>query len=223
MKLLSVQTAIFSKETISRPDLLFNEVNESMGGIINEMPTILNLPPDIPAEIPVVQAKSKDGLVNMNVSRSRIDLIINYLYNSDLTPLEALNVRKSLIQSFYKSTLKTATANRTGFILTLFEPHSSNVKAIFNKYFQEKFGAKFVEASMRTNKQSMRKSIVYNSLRSIEAATITVDGMNIPGIVFQYDINNVLEQEKTINEDVIAYVISQGSALLSPDALKEMI
>ena len=160
MKLLSVQMAIFSEESISRPDLLFNEVNEKLGGLINDMPTILNLPPDIPAEIPVVQAKSTDGWINLNVSRSRIDLIANFIYESEQSPLEALNSQKETIQKFYKSVLNSITANRTGFILTLFEPSTNNVKSVFEKYFSEKYTSKFVEASTRVNKQNMRKSVV---------------------------------------------------------------
>ena len=119
--------------------------------------------------------------------------------------------------------LNAITANRTGFILTLFEPNEKNVKAIFEKYFVEKYTTKYVEASIRTNKQSMRKSVVYNNLRLIEAATINVAEQNFSGVVIQYDINNVLEQGKLINEDTVAYVISQGTARLSPEAVEEMI
>ena len=43
MKLLSAQLGIFSEDSISRPDLLFSEVNEKLGGIVDDMPTILNL------------------------------------------------------------------------------------------------------------------------------------------------------------------------------------
>ena len=223
MKLLSVQMAIFSEESISRPDLLFNEVNEKLGGLINDMPTILNLPPDIPAEIPVVQAKSTDGRINLNVSRSRIDLIANFIYVSEQSPLEALNSQKETIQKFYKSVLNSITANRTGFILTLFEPSTNNVKSVFEKYFSEKYTSKFVEASTRVNKQNMRKSVVYNNIRSVEAATITVGAENIPGVLFQLDINNALEPGKRINEDIVSYVVSQGVSNLSPEAVKEMI
>lgn len=223
MKLLSVQMAIFSEESISRPDLLFNEVNEKLGGLINDMPTILNLPPDIPAEIPVVQAKSTDGRINLNVSRSRIDLIANFIYESEQSPLEALNSQRETIQKFYKSVLNSITANRTGFILTLFEPSTNNVKSVFEKYFSEKYTSKFVEASTRVNKQNMRKSVVYNNIRSVEAATITVGAENIPGVLFQLDINNALEPGKRINEDIVSYVVSQGVSNLSPEAVKEMI
>ena len=223
MKLLSIQMAVFSEGRIDRPDLLFHAVNEKMGGIINDMPTILNLPTDIPGEIPVVQARSSDGRISVNVSRSRIDLIINFVYESELSPLDALNTQKSLIQKYYKGVLNALAVNRTGFVITMFEPQQSNVKAVFEKYFSEKYTAKFTEASMRVNKQHIRKSVVYNNIRSVEAATITVGEENIPGVLFQFDINNALVQGRQINEDVLAYVFSQGAECLSPDAVKGMI
>ena len=215
MKLLSAQLGIFSEDSISRPDLLFSEVNEKLGGIVDDMPTILNLPPDLPADIPVVQAKSSDGRININVSRSRIDLIVHFIFESNASPIESLNSQKSVIQKFYKAVLNTIIAKRTGFILTMFEPNSNNVKPIFEKYFSEKFTSKFVEASMRVNKQNMRKSI--------ESATITVGTENISGVLFQFDINNVPEEGKKINEDTVSYVVAQGTAILSPESVKEMI
>lgn len=223
MKLLSAQLGIFSEDSISRPDLLFSEVNEKLGGIADDMPTILNLPPDLPADIPVVQAKSSDGRININVSRSRIDLIVHFIFESSASPIESLNSQKSVIQKFYKAVLNTIIAKRTGFILTMFEPNGNNVKPIFEKYFSEKFTSKFVEESMRVNKQNMRKSVVYNNIRSIESATITVGTENISGVLFQFDINNVPEEGKKINEDTVSYVVAQGTAILSPESVKEMI
>ncbi len=223
MKLLSAQMAIFSEDLIRRPDLLFNEVNEKLGGLINDMPTMINLPPDIPAEIPVVQAKSTDGRVNINVSRSRIDLIIAFSFEGEQSPLDAFNSQKSIMQKFYKAVLSAITANRTGLVLTMFEPMDNNVKTLFERYFSEKYTSKFVEASMRINKQNMRKSVVYNNIRSVEAASITVGEENIHGVLFQFDINNAVEQGKRINEDIVSYVITQGTDILSPESVKEMI
>ena len=223
MKLLSLQMAIFAEDTITRPDTLFNEVNENMGGIVDDMPTILNLPPELPAELPIVQAKSTDGRLKINVSRSRIDLIIQFSFESEQSPLDTFNSQKNLIQKFYKGVLNAITVIRTGLIMTMFNPQTNNVKAIFEKYFAEKYVTKFVEASMRTNKQNMRRSVVYNNIRSVEAGTIAVGPENVSGVLFQYDINNVLEQGKRINEDVISYILSQGAACLSPDSVKEMI
>ena len=77
--------------------------------------------------------------------------------------------------------------------------------------------------NLHQNKQNMRKSVVYNNIRSIESATITVGTENISGVLFQFDINNVPEEGKKINEDTVSYVVAQGTAILSPESVKEMI
>lgn len=223
MKFLSAQMAIFAEELIARPDLLFTEVNEKMDGIVDGMPTILDLPHGAPVDIPIVQVKSSGGNLNINVSRSRIDLVVRFDYKSELPPLDNFNSQKDTIRKFYKSVLCAINANRVGLIMSMFAPMTDNVKSVFEKYFSEKYVTKYVEASMRINKQNMRKSIIYNNIRSVESATVTVDSNNIAGVFFQYDINNVMEQGKRINEDVISYVLSRGVEVLSPESVKEMI
>lgn len=42
-------------------------------------------------------------------------------------------------------------------------------------------------------------------------------------MLFQFDINNVPEEGKKINEDTVSYVVAQGTAILSPESVKEMI
>ena len=62
MKLISIQIALFSAEQVFRPDLLMNAINEKLGNILDDMPTILNIPVDVPADIPIVQAKSQNKI-----------------------------------------------------------------------------------------------------------------------------------------------------------------
>lgn len=114
MKLLSAQLGIFSEDSISRPDLLFSEVNEKLGGIVDDMPTILNLPPDLPADIPVVQAKSSDGRININVSRSRIDLIVHFIFESNASPIESLNSQKKCHSEVLQSCPKYDYSKKNG-------------------------------------------------------------------------------------------------------------
>lgn len=223
MKLLSVQLAIFSKDLIERPDLLFNEINKKIGGVINDIPTILNIPLEAPAEIPVVQAKSIDHQLNLNVSRSRIDFIINFDLESNKSPLEELNFQRSLINKFYQAVLARIIANRAGFIITMFESSSNNVSAIFNKYFKEKYSPNIVESSFRINKQYVKKPVTYNNICSVTATTVTNGTKKLEGVLFQYDLNNVLEQEKVINEDIISHILMRGTTLLDPKNIKEMI
>lgn len=223
MKLLSVQMAFFAEDFISRPDLLFNDINKKIGGIVDGIPTILNLPPEAPAEVPIVQASSSDGLLSINVSRTRIDLIIRFPYEGGTIPIDSINAQNSVIQSFYTSVLSSIAINRMGYVLTLFEPTANGSKAIFDKYFSDKYASEYIEASMRVNSRSIKKSVTYNNIFSVDAVSITVGTENIPGVLFQYDINNVVEQGKRINEEVVKHITSQGTAHLSPESVKEMI
>ena len=61
--------------------------------IFDSMPTILNLPPEVPAEIPLAQIRSKDNVYALNISRSRIDLIISPAFHEDKTPQEEYGTR----------------------------------------------------------------------------------------------------------------------------------
>lgn len=54
MKLISCQVTLFAMDKIKRPDLLLNEINVKLSNLFDDMPMILNLPEDIPDEIPVV-------------------------------------------------------------------------------------------------------------------------------------------------------------------------
>lgn len=223
MKLLSIQMAIFSKDVINRPDFLFNEINKKIGNIIDGIPTIINLPDGIPPEVPIVQASSSNGLVSLNVSRSRIDLFINFAYDDNTTPLELFNSKKGLLELFSTQVINTISSNRAGLILTFFKPNDNSVQAIFNKYFSEQYTPDVVESSLRVNKQDRNNGETFNNIITIEATTITNGINSIPGVLFQYDINNVLNHDININDKTIKHLLSKGFLNLSSESLKEMI
>ena len=72
-KLLNIQIAIFSENEIERPDLILAKINQSMGMIFDAMPIIMNLPKEMPNDMPIAQVSSfnkelgitnKSGLVS---------------------------------------------------------------------------------------------------------------------------------------------------------------
>ena len=223
MKLLSVQMAIFSEDIISRPDLLFDEVNKSVGNIIDDMPNIINLPPEAPAEIPIVQSNSKDGHFKINVSRSRIDLFLNFGIGNNNTPQETLTSEENILEKFYQSVLSIIAVNRAGLIITMFSPRSDNVKAIYGKYFSEKYDNKIVEASMRINKQIVKSAVTYNNIRAIEAVTLNIGNEEVDGVLFQFDINNVVVPGKRIDKNIVLYILSKGKEYISNRSVEVMI
>lgn len=60
MRLLSLQVALFVDGVIDRPDRLMPQINSEFNNLFNDMPNIIKLPMEAPAEIPIVQMSSLD-------------------------------------------------------------------------------------------------------------------------------------------------------------------
>lgn len=223
MKLISMQIALFAQDLIPRPDLLMNEINDKLGNIFDTMPTILNLPADVPAEIPLAQTRSKNNVYALNISRSRIDLIISPIFAEEKTPQEMFKQFKPTVDKYYKTAMKSVPLNRIGIIFTLFEPSESNVQAIFEKYLKEEYRIDSTEVTVRTNNQTLNQGVVYNNIRNVQTAVVHVGKVDHKGIVIQLDTNNVPSTEIVLSTEMVANVISHAAAKLKPHAVKELI
>lgn len=223
MKLVSMQIALFARDLIGRPDLLMNEINNKLGNIFDSMPTILNLPPEVPAEIPLAQIRSKDNVYALNISRSRIDLVISPVFHEDKTPQEEYKQYKPLVDKYYKTAMKSVALNRVGIIYTLFEPAESNVQVIYDKYLKEQYRSDIMEVTIHTNSQVMNQGVVYNNIRNVQAGIIHVGQEEHKGVVIQLDTNNVPSKEVILPAEAIANILSHAAAKLKPKAVKELI
>ncbi|MBO5169695.1 MAG: hypothetical protein J6B70_02995 [Oscillospiraceae bacterium] len=223
MKLISMQIALFAQDLISRPDLLMNEINDKLGNIFDTMPTILNLPADVPAEIPLAQIRSKDGVYALNISRGRIDLIITPSFQEDKTPQDMFKQYKPIVDKYYKTSMKSVPIKRIGIIFTLFEPSNTNVQVIYEKYLKEKYRSDSMEVTVHTNNQILNLGVVYNNIRNVQAAVIHVGKEDHTGVVIQLDTNNVPSKEVTLTSEMVANIISHAAAKLKPSAVKELI
>lgn len=223
MKLISMQIALFAQDLISRPDLLMNEINDKLGNIFDAMPTILNLPADVPAEIPLAQIRSKNNVYALNISRTRIDLIISPIFSEEKTPQEMYKQFKPTVDKYYKTAMKSVPLNRIGIIYTLFEPSESNVQAIFEKYLKEEYRIDSTEVTVRTNNQTLNQGVVYNNIRNVQTAVVHVGKVDHKGVVIQLDTNNVPSAEVVLSTEMVANVISHAAAKLKPNAVKELI
>ncbi len=223
MKLLKLQLALFSNDLIQRPDLLLNNLNSKMNNIFDDIPNIINLPIDAPAEIPVAQTKSKNGVYSLNISRNRVDFSISPVYELEENPLDIFKSIKQLIEKYSKEVLSNTIVGRVGLVITLFENISYNSKAIFEKYFKEMYSNGYVEAALRVNKQTLNKGIVYNNILSLETADIQINNAIEKGVIFIHDINNAPQENLEIGFDIISNVLLEGITKLKPNALKELI
>lgn len=223
MKLLSIQIAMFSVETILRPDLLKDEINNKIGGKLDGMPTILNLPQDAPAEIPIVQVRSLNNFYELHVSRNRVDFFINPDFNINNEPYDVFKQYKYIIEKFYKTVLNSTKVNRAGTIFTLFEPLKDNVEAIFKKYLNESYVSGNGEITLRTNRQIMDKGIIFNNIRLIEAAEVPIKNEFHKGVIVQFDINNVPKSDLLLNESTVAEIVDKASGYIKNKEVKGLI
>lgn len=223
MKLLSLQMALFTKDLMGRPDLIFAEINKKTGNLFDAMPNIVNLPIDAPPEIPIVQARSLDGKYTMNLSRNRADFIVSNKYEEDGTPNEVFRDVRIMLEKYYKYMLETNEIIRVGLVVTLFHPDMTNVKDIYLKYLKDEYREGCAEVTIHTNNQKLNKGIIFNNLRQISAMSLNNNGSIIPGVHIQYDLNNMIDYSKVIEKDTIEYVISQMAVLLKNNALEELI
>lgn len=223
MKVLSIQMALFTRDLISRPDLVMTKVNEKMGKVFDSMPNIMNLPMDAPPEIPLVQTASTDRIYGLNVARSRVDLNIAPIYEREDSPADLFKEYKTSIDKYYKAVLEATELIRVGVVITLFYETQNNIEAVYNIGLKELFTNDCVEASYRINKQSLYKGWIYNNIKSVQAGEVQVENTTHKGVIIQLDTNNVPEKNKTISSELILNLLSQVAGKIKPKQLKELI
>ena len=225
MKLISIQIALFTEKSISRPDLVYNNINEKLGDIFNDMPMIVNLPADVPADVPRVQAKSENGNFSLNVSLNRVDFFVNPEVDLQLSPDDALKIYKSKLEKYYKSVTSALNIIRVGVILTLFEQTESNVKQIFEKYCTEKYTLGYSEITYRTNEQTMYNNLLINNIKLVESGEMHHKnaGFSGKGVLVQLDTNNIPQIQKRLNNEEISDIFGLAIEKIKPKAVKELI
>lgn len=128
---VNLQVAVFFNNIVSRPDQLGNRMNAQMGNLFDAIPNTINLPPDVPDEIPLMQMSSTTSGNRLNVSRGRIDLF------TSADPLEQVNLNRfiemqeALVFSYFQALQnEKVVCNRLGLILTAFEESASAIEEI---------------------------------------------------------------------------------------------
>lgn len=228
MRLLSLQVALFVDGVIDRPDLLMPQINAEFNNMFNDMPNVIKLPPEAPAEIPIVQMFSIDQKYRLNISRSRVDLF--YTAQAplvDSTPLY-LQTLSPLIAQFYNYIVENRKIpiNRVGFITTIFYPEEKNISRIVKRYFSDKSFEKSCELSFRVNTQSKIKSHVINNILNVEANTLFQRNgdqeSSTNGIVVTSDINNI-PNGTPLSISAVKSIVTYAEKRLDEATLKEMI
>lgn len=188
-KLIQLQFALFFHETELRPDRFIPKIESVFDELFDQIPTILPIPPDAPAEIPVVILNSGDNKYACNISRSRIDFIVNTSNFDVNTNVEVDNFIEKL-RPFASMMFGLRKINRFGLIGHYFCKTDNPIKQIQTKFLKNDIGS-LQELNLRYNKKFKSSGFDFNHLIEVGQSNQFVNEEMVEGIFIQRDINNV--------------------------------
>lgn len=130
------QFALFFKEQILRPDLLWKDLNNSLSNVFDQIPKITPFPDELRDDLrfgslTIIEAISADGKYSCKFAKNRIDFFVNFDCNDDFM---------AQVENFfsYFKTLKEAKVTRVGFV-TRFIFNDSNPAETISRLIEGEF------------------------------------------------------------------------------------
>ena len=225
MELLNIQIAIFSENEIERPDLILAKINQSMGMIFDAMPIIMNLPKEMPNDMPIAQVSSFNKEHVLGVARKRIDYYINITtkMDKDKTPDDTYQMYNMFIETFYKKVCELIKVVRIGVIFNIFQEAENNVQVIYKKYLKEEYTDEDSEIIVRLNKKTKLKNFIINNVIRIEAGQFNMAEFKRKGVFIQFDINNVPESSKILTVSNLNTIVKYAKNKIKENTVKELL
>ncbi len=190
VRAVQLQFALFFDRIEDRPDKFIYRVDDALGGIFDQMPTIIPVPPDAPPEIPTVNMQSSNGLYLCNIARNRIDLIVNCMISGDSVSV-AVDKFINKIRPFAEVVFSQKTIVRFGFVGRYFFKTNDAANMIKNKYFKVDLGSP-EELSIRFNRRFQNGDLTFNDVIEINKGGINENNIaQQNGIIIQRDLNNM--------------------------------
>lgn len=192
MKLVNLQIALFFVNRLERPDLFANRINSRLNNRFDAMPQIINLPDEVPADIPVVQMHSSKDDTHFNVSKQRCDLFISPELLAQTSLSSSVNNCQELFFEYLKSVFEeTQEIIRIGIIVTGFEEKDDSTMYVSEKYLSTSSPCK--EVSIRINRPETVDGFDLNNILEISDGNLINEklGINQNGVVIKRDVNNV--------------------------------
>lgn len=206
-KLIQLQFALFFESIEKRPDKFISKIDDALEDLFDQMPTIVPLPDEAPPEIPRVTMQSSDGVYICNISKNRIDFVMNCIgsRNSISVILEDF-INK--IQPFAEGVFQSKNIIRFGFVGRYFLKESNPIKKIQLKYFKGNLG-NLSELALKFNKRFEKNNLKLNDLVEISKGTVVENNMpEQEGIMINRDMNNIPTGLLRL-EDMMSIIISK--------------
>jgi hypothetical protein len=219
-KFLGLQIALFFKEPLlERVDLLSVGINEIID-VFDDSPQTLPIPESEP-DFPILILKSKDGMYQCNLFRSRVDLFLNISdENKNKDFIEHKKRFDPKIQSLFEFFSKKSEINRVGYIAKLFFICDSPSNLIEEKFLKNKVN-RIKEINLRLNIGETTDNLKLNHITKVLPGQLVKDESE--GILIQKDINSVKEEEHKFDKKLFKEFLQYTENKFSFKAVNEFL
>lgn len=222
MKLLSLQFSLFFNDIIVRPDKSFSDFSEKFPEF-DSMPTILPIPEQAPVEIPVILHNSLDGRYSCQISRSRINILIQS--TADDANGIAISKFLNIYNRFNQYVLSKERINRFGLVGNYFYVSDNPIHILMNKYFKDTISGTD-EINLRFNKKRNSFNLELNDVVSFSVGYLSLHGdVEKEGIIIQRDINSDSRGVDDFNNvnNILEDIIKSNIKFMEEECIKGLI
>ena len=140
-RIIRFLSSVFTPELNITSSLRFiNTINDLLGDILGDNPTVLPVPQDSPAEIPRIQCLSPDKKWNLSVSLERTNLVYFYpsISEKKVMEIEKFSSISSRFFSEYQKKLDLA-VQRLALVTDRILPHQDASDCIIDKFCRNEY------------------------------------------------------------------------------------
>jgi len=220
-RVISLQFALFLRNTVNRPDLEFASLNQDMVNIFDAMPHMMPIPDGMPTDVPVVSLRSQDGAYKCEISKSRIDFFV-YRLNDDKPNADVLKDFNVKVLNLCKSIAKNRDLVRFGIVVNFFHKDNTFIRTLNNKFFSKDLSG-MSELGLRYNKSSKYLGFDINDVCDISSAEIIHRNEMEKGISITRDINNLPKDGKFLRYDELVDISKKYSQQLTERAIEDLL
>jgi len=220
-RILSLQFAFFLRDIVARPDIEFGNLNSEMLNIFDAMPQMIPIPPELPPEVPVIILSSEKKEYACNISRSRIDFILQRIsdHKSNGDILKDFNAK---VAGITKAILAKQEVVRFGMVARYFHQDNSSLQTLRKKFFTSAVdGAE--ELSLRFNRVSESYGYKINDIHEINATEAITNGVSEKGIYIQRDINNIPISGKSFSYEALLKLSQKYAPRISESEIEALV
>lgn len=220
IKLLQLQYALFFKFLENRPDKLISKVDEIFKNVFDQMPNIMKLPSDAPADIPRVIMQSSDNVYLCNISKKRIG-IVKHLENSDSEIGEHLEKFIENVISLSNNIFEDRKITRFGLVGQYFIQSDNAINDIASKYMTIDIDG-IEELSIRFNRNFESKDLKMNDVVDISKGfVLNNNSSQQDGIIVQRDVNN--KPVDNLDLETLKHVVASAKEKFTSEKILELI